>query len=84
MEVTIAKKAESATMKQKLSDLLVAISWADLSRTYFGKSNSWLYHKMNGIDGNNKPTEFTDEELITLRGALFDLSSRIRNAAEQI
>ncbi|UKK71895.1 DUF5053 domain-containing protein [Prevotella communis] len=24
-------------------------SWADLSKTYFGKSNSWLYHKLDGI-----------------------------------
>lgn len=35
---------EQQTMRQKLYDLLVAISWADLSRTYFGKSSSWLYH----------------------------------------
>lgn len=41
-------------MKAKLYDLLVAISWADLSRTYFGKSSSWLYHKMDGRDGNGK------------------------------
>lgn len=54
----MAKTKELLTMKQKMADLLIAISWADLSRTYFGKSNSWLYHKMNGIDGNGKPTEF--------------------------
>lgn len=75
---------ERITMKQKLKDLLVAISWADLSRTYFGKSNSWLYHKMDGCDGNGKPTEFTKEETEQLRNALFDLSSRIRIAAEKI
>ena len=43
---------ESQSMKKQLADLLVAISWADLSRTYFGKSSSWLYHKMDGRDGN--------------------------------
>ena len=58
---------DRTTMKQKLKDLLVAISWADLSRTYFGKSNSWLYHKMDGRDGNGKPTEFTEEETEQLR-----------------
>ena len=62
MEMIIQQQVEATTMKQKLADLLVAISWADLSRTYFGKSNSWLYHKMNGIDGNGKPTDFTEEE----------------------
>lgn len=75
---------EKTTVKQKLSDLLVAISWADLSRTYFGKSNSWLYHKMNGIDGNGKPTDFSPEELTMLKGALCDLSDRIRTAADTL
>ena len=62
MGTIIQQQEEAKTMKQKLADLLVAISWADLSRTYFGKSNSWLYHKMNGIDDNGKPTIFTEEE----------------------
>ena len=74
-EFMIAKPVGQQTMKQKMADLLVAISWADLSRTYFGKSNSWLYHKMNGIDGNGKPTEFTFEEQAQLKGALFDLQT---------
>lgn len=84
MESVEMRIVERITMKQKLKDLLVAISWADLSRTYFGKSNSWLYHKMDGRDGNGKPTEFTEEETEQLRNALFDLSSRIRIAAEKI
>ena len=84
MEMIIQQQVEATTMKQKLADLLVAISWADLSRTYFGKSNSWLYHKMNGIDGNGKPTDFTEEEKVTLKGALCDLSNRIRIAADSI
>ena len=74
----------TVTMKERMQDLLTAISWAELSRTYFGKSNSWLYHKMNGIDGNGKPTAFTDEELQTLKGALVDLADRIRRASETI
>ncbi len=84
VEFMMVKTEELQTVKQKMVDLLIAISWADLSRTYFGKSNSWLYHKMNGIDGNGKPTEFTFEEQVQLKGALFDLSDRIRRAAEQI
>jgi hypothetical protein len=78
------QKMEQLTMKQKLSDLLIAISWADLSRTYFGKSSSWLYHKMDGRDGNGRPTEFTPEECLQLKGALVDLSDRIRRAADAI
>jgi hypothetical protein len=67
-----------------LEDILLAISWADLSKNYFGKSNSWLYHKLDGIDGNKKPTEFSEEEKYQLKGALVDLSERIRRAADRI
>lgn len=84
MEIVDVRTVENVTMKKKLQDLLVAISWADLSRTYFGKSNSWLYHKMDGRDGNGKPTDFTPEEAQQLKGALVDLSNRIRKAADLI
>lgn len=78
------KETQAGTMKAELEDILLAISWADLSKTYFGKSNSWLYHKLDGIDGNKKPTEFSEEEKYTLKGALVDLSERIRRAADRI
>jgi len=84
METVIMQQQETQAMRQKLYDLLVAISWADLSRTYFGKSSSWLYHKLDGRDGNGKPTSFTPEETEKLKGALVDLSERIRRAADSI
>lgn len=71
-------------VKQKVSDILISISWRDLARTYFGKSSSWLYHKMDGIDGNGGEGGFTPEEATQLKGALRDLSDRIRRAAESI
>ena len=78
------KETQAGTMKAELEDILLAISWADLSKTYFGKSNSWLYHKLDGVDGNKKPTEFSEEEKYILKGALVDLADRIRRAAERI
>ena len=75
------EKTIEPTMKAQLDDLLTAISWADLSRTYFGKSNSWLYHKLDGRDGNGKPNGFNDEEKEQLKNALLDLSERIKKAA---
>ena len=78
------KETQAGTMKAELEDILLAISWADLSKTYFGKSNSWLYHKLDGVDGNKKPTEFNEEEKYILKGALVDLADRIRRAAERI
>ena len=75
-----SKEVQAGTVKADLQDILLAISWSDLSKTYFGKSNSWLYHKLDGVDG----LEFSDEEKQTLKGALVDLSNRIRKAADNI
>ena len=78
------QKTKQQTMKQQMDDILLAISWGNLARTYFTKSASWFYHKMDGRDGNNKPTEFNAEERAQLKRALTDLSNRIRRAADSI
>lgn len=82
--VVLEKEAVITDMKQKISDVLMAISWRDFANTYFKHSSSWFYHKMDGIDGNGGVGGFTPAEAEQMRGALLDLSSRIRKAAENI
>lgn len=77
-------KQEPEIMRDKLTDILVTISWREIARTYFGKSASWLYHKLDGIDGNGGKGGFSDSEREQFKGALFDLSDRIRRTAENI
>ena len=84
MAVMTLKATHQDTVKAQLADILMHVSWGDISREYFGKSGSWLYHKLNGIDGNKKPTDFTLEERYQLKGALIDLSESIRRAADNI
>lgn len=84
MATMIFAKERAGTMKAQLRDILLSISWADLSKRYFGKSNSWLYHKLDGIDGNKKPIEFTEEEKYKLKDALCDLADRVRKVADTI
>ncbi len=67
-----------------MSDILLDISWAKLSQKYFGKSRSWLYHKLDGALINGKPAQFTTEEKRQLRDALKDLSVRINTCANEI
>lgn len=71
-------------VKQRMGDILVAISWREIARRYFGKSSSWLYHKLDGIDGNGGEGGFTPEEAGQLKAALCDLSDRIRRAADTL
>ena len=73
METVIATKEITTDMKKKLRDIQMAISWRDFANTYFQRSSSWFYHKMDGIDGNGGVGGFTEEEAEQLRGALFDL-----------
>jgi len=84
METVMTRPVVITDMKKKASDILLAISWRELANSYFHKSSSWLYHKMDGIDGNGGKGGFTPEEAEQLRGALVDLSNRIRRVADTI
>lgn len=68
MATMTLKQTQADTMKAQMADLLISISWSDLAKRYFGKSGSWLYHKLDGVDGNKKPTEFSYQEKEILRG----------------
>ncbi|MDR0864597.1 MAG: DUF5053 domain-containing protein [Candidatus Symbiothrix sp.] len=81
MEIVMPRKQ---SLKYQVQDIALDITWSKIASRYFGKSSSWIYHKLNGIDGNGKPTEFSDEERVQLKNSLFDLSDRIRNTAYQI
>ena len=53
METVVLEKSGVITdMKSRVKDVMMAISWRDFANTYFHKSSSWFYHKMDGIDGN--------------------------------
>lgn len=84
MEIRNKESLLITDVKSKLEDILVSVSWREIARTYFGKSSSWLYHKMDGIDGNGGKGGFTPDEATRLKDALCDLSDRIRRAADSI
>ena len=84
MATMTLKQNQADTMKAQMEDLLISISWSDLAKRYFGKSGSWLYHKLDGVDGNRKPIEFSDSVKDILKGTLVDLSNRIRRVADNI
>ena len=77
-------KSKQETIKYQLSDIILDISWAKISKKYFGRSSSWMYHKLDGIDGNGNKSDFTYSEKLQLKNALLDFSERIRKAADSI
>ena len=84
METAIKNPVVISDMKKIIKDIQMTISWREFANTYFHRSSSWLYHKLDGIDGNGGEGGFTSMEAEQMRGALIDLSNRIRRAAENI
>ena len=39
-------------MRQRMKDISLSVSWREIANVYFKKSASWIYHKLDGIDGN--------------------------------
>ncbi|ANI89921.1 DUF5053 domain-containing protein [Arachidicoccus ginsenosidimutans] len=71
------------TAKSQLESILLDVSWARIARNYFSKSSSWIYNKLNGIDGNGGTGEFSETEKEKLKEALYDLADKIRNSADK-
>ncbi len=78
------EQTKDSAVKQCIQDIQMLVSWREIAHTYFGKSSSWLYHKLDGIDGNGGVGGFTEEEKAKLRGALCEVANRIRAAADRI
>lgn len=83
---TVARKQKVlvSDVKQRLSDIIMKITWREVAHDYFGKSASWLYHKLDGINGMGTPGGFTESELCQLKEGLIDLSEKIRTAADRL
>ena len=75
MAKTTEQQTKDSEIKQRIQDIQMLVSWREIAHTYFGKSASWLY---GGVGG------FTEEEKVMLRGALCDVSNRLRAAADRI
>ncbi len=70
--------------KYQLKDIALFVTWGKISNEYFGKSSSWLYNKLNGVDGNGGVGELNEEEKLKLKDALYDLADRIKSSADNI
>ena len=72
-----ADRATQLAMKQKLKEVIPAISLVYIAKTYFDKTDAWLYQRINGNIVNGKPAAFTPKEMETMKFALNDLSNKL-------
>jgi len=73
--------AEELIMANKLGDISHAISLSYIANTYFGKSRSWLYQRLNGHKVNGKQAQFSAEEKEKFAFALNDLSNQLKETS---
>ena len=64
-------------LMESLADIYLDVSWLDVANDYFNQPVKWLHEKL-------KNNDLSPEETEKLRSALFDISGRIRKAAENI
>lgn len=76
--------ATKTSTKEQLKDIALDITWAKIAQKYFGKSSSWIYNKINQVDGNGGHGGFTAQELNQLKEALHDFAERIRRTADSL
>lgn len=74
---TLEEEVAEYSIRQKMGNLAEAINFAFIAREYFGKSRSWLYHKIKGDIVNGKPASFTPIEKETFYNALNDIKSQL-------
>ncbi len=76
-----AAKATELVIKQKLQDVIPAVSLVYIAKTYFNKTDAWLYQRINGNMVNGKPAKFTPAEIDKLKYALNDLSKKLESVS---
>ncbi|MDD2954542.1 MAG: DUF5053 domain-containing protein [Parabacteroides sp.] len=65
----------------ELGEVAEIISLSYIAKTYFGKSKSWLYQRINGNRVNGKPARFTDDERHRFAQALQEMSRKIEETS---
>lgn len=64
-------------IKEQMKDIEEIISMSFIAKTYFNKTKSWLSQRINELNVNGKPAQFTTEEINTLNEAFKDISKKI-------
>lgn len=71
-------------IKGCIASILPFISLQRLSKEYFGRHSSWLYHKLNGDIVNGTQYQLSDKELQLLISALRDIASHINDTSSSL
>ncbi len=64
-------------IRKQMKEVLPIVSVSHIAKTYFNRSASWFYQRLNGNLVHGKPATFTPEEIDTLNHAFEDIGKKI-------
>lgn len=69
---------------QKIEKIRLSVNWGYLVHEKLGNTASWFQERRNGQTENGEYIEFSSDEIQALKNMLFELSSDIKEVAENL
>ncbi len=69
--------AKKLRVKEQIQELSEIVSMSYIAKTYFNKTKSWMSQRINELNVNGKPAQFSQEEIKILNEAIKDISYKI-------
>lgn len=71
------KAVKQLKIKEQIKEMQEIVSMSFIAKTYFNKTKSWMSQRINELNVNGKPAQFTPEEIDTLNEAFKDISKKV-------
>jgi hypothetical protein len=73
-----------AVFELKEQDIMRVLKVSYIAERFFGKSRSWLCHKLNHDIRNGRPDDLTAEERMKLKAALDTIAMEIQELSDKM
>ena len=81
----VPREIKFSEIGMKVQNILVVILWLEVANKYMHKHTSWLFAKIEGRTQDGTLVDpMTEDELEQFKGALYDVSARIRRVADSL
>ncbi len=76
--------ADRMVTELREQDIMKVLKASYIAERFFGKSRSWICHKLNHDIRNGKPDDFSPEEKQTLKAALDTIAQEIQTLSDSL
>lgn len=76
--------SDKAVFDLKEQDIMKVLKVSYIAERFFGKSRSWICHKLNHDKKNGKPDDFSPEERAQLKDALDTIAYEIQILSDSL